>query len=103
MYFSTQCDPCIIICLKEGAVHEALALPGAPVPQGPTVTASGRVFGQWLYDNICNAVPLTKSSNGLFCNMSNNVYNYFREVLTGMNQDPIVILKRESCSFDFLN
>ena len=93
MYFSTQNDPCIIICLKEGAVHEALALPGAPVPQGPTVTESGVRFGQWLYDNICNAVPLTKSSNELFCNVSNNVSTHYREVLTGMNQDQLAAVE----------
>ena len=30
----TQVDPAIVICLKEGAVHEALNLPNAPCRQG---------------------------------------------------------------------
>ena len=91
MYFSTQNDrdPCIIICLREWAVHQALTLNGAPVQQGADATESGQRFGLWLYGSICNAIPLTRPANGVVCNMVNNISFYYREVLTGMNQDQL--------------
>ena len=40
-----QEDPAIVICLKEGAIHEAMALPHAPCRQGATATESGEIYG----------------------------------------------------------
>ena len=37
----TQEGPVIVICLREGAIHSALALPNAPCRQGVDVTESG--------------------------------------------------------------
>ena len=81
----TQEDPAIVICLKEGAIHEALALPHAPCRQGATATESGEIFSEWLYKDLCSAIPLSPEINGLNGSGSNNVPTYYREILMRLN------------------
>ena len=61
----TQEDPAIVICLREGAIHAALALPNAPCRQGIDVTESGKNFSEWLYIELFSAVTLSRKVNGL--------------------------------------
>ena len=71
---------------------------GAPVQQGADATESGQRFGLWLYGSICTAIPLTRPANGVVCNMVNNISFYYREVLTGMNQDQLGELEHHMMS-----
>ena len=48
----TQEDQAIVICLREGAIHAALALSNAPCRQGIDVTESGKNFSEWLYMGV---------------------------------------------------
>ena len=89
----TQEDPAIVIYLKEGAIHEALALAHAPCRQGATVTESGEIFSDWLYKTLCSAIPLTPEVNGLYCSGRNNVREYFREVLTRLNTRQVELIE----------
>ena len=82
----TQEGPAIVICLREGAIHSALALPNAPCRQGVDVTESGKLFSDWLYVELCSAVSLCRD-NGLNCRAVNNVPTYYREIVTKLSCD----------------
>ena len=82
----TQVDPAIVICLREGAVHEALNLPNAPCRQGRTVTESGLIFSDWIYGELCSSTPLSSDVNGMNCGFVNNAPTYYKEILTGLSK-----------------
>ena len=88
----TQEGPAIVICLREGAIHSALALPNAPCRQGVDVTESGKLFSDWLYVELCSAVSLCRD-NGLNCGAVNNVPTYYREIVTKLSCDQVETLE----------
>ena len=51
-------DPGLILLYNDEPVHEALAQPNSPVPQGGTVGASAEAFKQYIF-NIIIATPVT--------------------------------------------
>ena len=77
----------IFIALKEGALHDALALPNAPCPQGTTATESGKVFQNWLYSHLSSSIPISEDVNGLFCKRQGGESKYFQELLTRLTID----------------
>ena len=91
----TQEDPAIVICLKEGAIHMAMAmaLPHAPCRQGATATESGEIFSEWLYKDLCSAIPLSPEINGLYCSGRNNVPTCYREILMRLNNRQVAVIE----------
>ena len=67
--------------LREGAIHEALALPNAPCRQGLDVTESGKIFSEWLYLELLTKFTICLKDNGLNCGFTNGIPTYYCEIL----------------------
>ena len=48
----TVLDPGLVLTYYDQAIHEALALPNSPVPQGPTVAQSAEAFKYFVFQQI---------------------------------------------------
>ena len=56
-------DPGLFWAVDSHAIHSALALPGAPIPQGVTPTQSGHDFKAYIFNLLCARTKKHKKNN----------------------------------------
>ena len=73
-------DPGLIIHYgPDQVIHDALAQPNSPVPQGNTASASAAALKQYIYDVVLTTL-VSESDNGVLRNDSENFVQYFHRL-----------------------